>query len=150
MFRVLSILLHTFLSTLHFLTRYHLPLLVAVNVIITNEKGQFLVQERADKQGYGFLGGFTRAKESIEDALKREVYEESGIHITNIELFSINNPTPKNPFILSLTYTAHASTKSPRNTWEGDVSWMPYKALKGRMAFDFEAILKKYIKQESP
>lgn len=50
--------------------------------IITNEKGQILLQKRSDKEElWGFLGGAIEVGESIEETAIREVKEESGLDI---------------------------------------------------------------------
>lgn len=54
---------------------------------ITNDKGEILLQKRSDKEElWGFPGGAMELYESIEEALLREVKEETGLEV-GIEKF---------------------------------------------------------------
>lgn len=61
--------------------------IVGVGAIVLNE-GRILVIKDRFSSGYKLPGGHIDANESIKDALKREVYEETGV---NIEFESIVN-----------------------------------------------------------
>ncbi|KIU73005.1 phosphohydrolase (MutT/nudix family protein) [Bacillus thuringiensis Sbt003] len=52
-----------------------------------NEKGEVLLQLRTDFNRWGIIGGALEYNETLEDALKREVFEETGLIIKNPELF---------------------------------------------------------------
>lgn len=67
----------------------HQPLiLVGTAVAIINENGEFLLQKRHDGQ-WGVPGGFLELGESTEDAGRREVFEETGLEIGNLELVGV-------------------------------------------------------------
>ncbi|WBW94938.1 NUDIX hydrolase [Oceanirhabdus sp. W0125-5] len=52
---------------------------------ITNERGEILLQKRSDKEElWGFPGGALEIGESIEEAMIREVKEETGLDV-NVE-----------------------------------------------------------------
>ena len=52
---------------------------------ITNEQGEILLQKRSDKEElWGFPGGALEIGESIEEAMIREVKEETGLNV-NVE-----------------------------------------------------------------
>lgn len=69
-------------------SRQHLDVVAA---IIINVSGQILVAQRALHKFQGglweFPGGKVEAGESLEAALKREIFEELGIHIQIAEFF---------------------------------------------------------------
>lgn len=46
---------------------------------IVNDKGEILLQKRKDKKMWGFPGGAMELGESIEETVKREVKEETGL-----------------------------------------------------------------------
>ncbi|MFE8697568.1 NUDIX hydrolase [Cytobacillus sp. FJAT-53684] len=63
-------------------------ILVGVAVAVINEKGEFLLQKRSDGL-WGVPGGFIELGESTEEAGRREVLEETGIEIGNLELVGV-------------------------------------------------------------
>ena len=56
---------------------------------IVNENGEILLQKRGDFKGWGFPGGALELGESAEEALIREVKEETGIDIKIEKLLGI-------------------------------------------------------------
>ncbi|MCM3457301.1 NUDIX hydrolase [Heyndrickxia oleronia] len=63
-------------------------ILVGVAVAIINEKGEFLLQKRIDGL-WGVPGGFIELGESTEEAGRREVLEETGIEIGQLDLLGV-------------------------------------------------------------
>lgn len=67
----------------------------ATVAVIINEKGELLVARRAKEPAKGTLdlpGGFVDSFETAEEAVAREVLEESGMHVTGVKyLFSLPN-----------------------------------------------------------
>ena len=62
-------------------------ILIGSHAIIVNENNEILLQLRTDFNRWGIIGGALEYNETLEDALKREVYEETGLIIKNPELF---------------------------------------------------------------
>ena len=60
---------------------------VSVAVIVVNERQEVLLLDHVlrPRSGWGFPGGFLDAGEQITDALKREVREEIGIELKNLQ-----------------------------------------------------------------
>ncbi|MBF4691483.1 NUDIX hydrolase [Fusibacter ferrireducens] len=57
--------------------------------IILNGKNEILLQRRGDDNNWCIPGGGMEIGETVEDAIIREVYEETGLKINNIELFNV-------------------------------------------------------------
>ncbi len=57
--------------------------------IILNEKNEILLQRRGDDNNWCIPGGGMEIGETVEEAIIREVYEETGLKISNIELFNV-------------------------------------------------------------
>ncbi|KAG2178975.1 hypothetical protein INT43_001824 [Umbelopsis isabellina] len=60
------------------------------------------------KRQYSCLAGFVEAGESVEEAVRREVHEESGVHISNV-VFHSSQPWPF-PNSLMMGFIAQASS----------------------------------------
>ena len=54
----------------------HRPLLqVGASIIVENERGEVLLQRRADNHMWGYAGGSVELDEVVEDAARRELFE---------------------------------------------------------------------------
>ena len=68
----------------------HMPLVLPHSVVILfNEKGQILLEERSDDGYFDFPGGGIDLKESGEEAAKRELKEETGLIADKLVLFNV-------------------------------------------------------------
>jgi 8-oxo-dGTP pyrophosphatase MutT (NUDIX family) len=69
----------------------HRPLiLVGSVVLVLNKDGEVLLQQRQEPHGkWGLLGGLMELRESPEETACREVYEEAGIHVKNLQLINV-------------------------------------------------------------
>jgi len=68
----------------------HMPLLLPhVVVVLFNEKGEVLLEERADDGYYDFPGGGIDLKEEASEAAKRELKEETNLEAIELELFKV-------------------------------------------------------------
>ena len=56
-------------------------------LVISQYKGKWILT-RHSKRGLEFPGGKVEAGESLEDAARREVYEETGAHVRELEWFA--------------------------------------------------------------
>ena len=67
-----------------------MPLVLPHSVVILfNEKGQILLEERSDDGYFDFPGGGIDLKESAEEAASRELLEETGLVAKRLELFKV-------------------------------------------------------------
>ena len=68
----------------------HMPLLIPHSVVVLfNEKGEVLLEERSDDGYFDFPGGAIDLKETMEEAACRELLEETGIIADELELLKI-------------------------------------------------------------
>jgi len=63
-------------------------ILVSSGAFVFNEKNEVLLQRRADNNCWCVPGGFVELNESVKEAAKREVREETGI-VINIEAMQL-------------------------------------------------------------
>jgi ADP-ribose pyrophosphatase YjhB (NUDIX family) len=59
----------------------------AVGLIINHNK--ILLEKRKDSERWAFIGGGMKMEESLEDCVKREVFEETGLKAQNIKLLNV-------------------------------------------------------------
>lgn len=68
----------------------HMPLVLPHAVVVVfNERGEVLLEERSDDGYFDFPGGGIDLKESGEEAAKRELYEETGLIADKLVLFNV-------------------------------------------------------------
>ncbi|MDR6879640.1 NUDIX hydrolase [Bacillus sp. 3255] len=70
----------------------HIPLiLVGAVVIITNDENKILLQKRMHHPvgRYGLPGGLMELGESTVETAQREVYEETGLQVSNLKLIDV-------------------------------------------------------------
>lgn len=70
-----------------------IPLLgVGAGVLILDDKRMVLLQHRSDCDAWGICGG-VELGESVEEAARREVFEETNLEIGEMKLFNVFNVT---------------------------------------------------------
>lgn len=68
----------------------HRPLLqVGASVIVADPEGRVLLQQRSDNHCWAYAGGSVELDEVVEEAAKRELFEETGLIAEKLELFGV-------------------------------------------------------------
>ncbi|MBR2320233.1 MAG: NUDIX hydrolase [Clostridia bacterium] len=68
----------------------HRPLLqVGASVIVVDSENRVLLQLRSDNHCWGYAGGSVELDEDVEEAAKRELFEETGLIAESLELFGV-------------------------------------------------------------
>ena len=68
----------------------HMPIMqCGASVILVNNRGELLLQKRRDNGCWGYHGGSVELDEIVEEAAKRELYEETGLKAEELELFGV-------------------------------------------------------------
>ena len=69
----------------------HIPFIqTGAAVIIRNEEGKILLQERTDRNKWGLPGGCQELGENLRQTAVREAYEETGIELDSNKLILID------------------------------------------------------------
>lgn len=63
----------------------------AARILIENKEGKFLFIERADNGNMGIPAGSLEEGETIEDCIKREVKEETGLILEKVHVIGISS-----------------------------------------------------------
>ncbi len=111
--------------------------IVNTSAIIVNDKGEILITQRSLSEdvfpGYWGIPGGTLDKEDkdLETSLKRELMEEVGIEISNIQLVQNNTVTREDGNKLYLVFLAKYMKGEPRTSDEVEkVEWRSFTDLK--------------------
>lgn len=115
-------------------------------VMIRRDDGMVLVQERILYwKGIAFPGGHAEPGESFERSAEREILEETGLTVKNLELCGIVHwdcPERKEKFIVFLYRTSDFSGELISETEEGKVFWVKEDELKNmKLCSNFEKYL---------
>lgn len=102
--------------------------------IIVNEKGQILLQSRADNDRWGLPGGCQELGERFEDTVIREVKEETNLDITedNLELIGIvsgnsrRNEYPNGDIVINNTALYCVKNYSGELKWDSESKNMKF------------------------
>ncbi len=79
-----------YIDELRRLVGHRRVILCGSSVVIQNEKGQLLLQQRTDPAGrWCFPGGLMELGESTEDTACREVLEETALRLGSLELIGV-------------------------------------------------------------
>lgn len=101
--------------------------------MIHDNRGNVLVQEKIvnNSRGIIFPGGHIEDNESIIDSIIREIQEETGLTISNLELCGIKDwiEFDGSRYMVFL-YKTSTYSGSIQSSSEGDIFWMPLEELK--------------------
>jgi mutator protein MutT len=64
-------------------------IIVTGGAIIQDNQGRILLQRRSDYGNWGLPGGAMETGESVEETMKREVLEETGLTVSECDLYTV-------------------------------------------------------------
>jgi ADP-ribose pyrophosphatase YjhB (NUDIX family) len=64
-------------------------IMVVAGAFVLNEEGELLLQKRRDTDEWGLPGGFMEMGESTVETARREVFEETGLRLGDLQLFRV-------------------------------------------------------------
>lgn len=119
--------------------------------MVYDNDGNVLVQNRQNKswKGITFPGGHIEAKESFTDAVKREVFEETGLKINHPQLCGVKQWYEKDGTrYIVLCYKTNEFSGELSSSIEGEVSWVKLSDMtKLNLASGMEFMLQLFINE---
>ncbi len=147
--RILRWLLFATQRLLNLLTLGNWPSAVATCAIITDAEGRLLLLDRADGAGLGLPGGFIRQRERLEDAIRREVLEETGIEVRIVRCLG-HLSGPRHPGVACVDVVYHCepiaeNQAEPKRGLEGAAGWHRYEDVQQRLAYDYAEVVEPFL-----
>ena len=112
------------------------------------ENGKVVLQYRSPEKthwaGYAFPGGHIEEGESLVESVIREIYEETGLTITNPKLVAVKDwPQDEGGRYIVFCYKATEFSGQIHSTEEGEISWVDKNALPNLdLAYDMLELLR--------
>ncbi len=117
---------------------------VSVAAIIFNNKGEVLLLNHIlrPKFNWGIPGGFINHGEQPEDALRRELREETGIELENVEMIRVRTINRH----IEILFRAEGKGKAEVKSHEiSDVGWFSADNLPERLSEVQKVIIQKFL-----
>lgn len=122
----------------------------SVDAIITNENNQILLIKRGAEPYKGYLaliGGYIEWDESAEDAVKREVMEETSLQVTEITLVGVYTKPDRHPKqVINIAFVVKTKGMPKAGDDATAFQWIDLNNLPENLAFDHRQIINDYIK----
>ncbi len=117
-------------------------------VLQVGDRGVVLVRRRNPPQGWALPGGFVDRGESVEEAAKREIREETGAEVDLEGLLGVYSHPDRDPrkHTLSLVFTSRLSDSTELRPGDdaGQIGIFSFSELP-ELAFDHARILQDYF-----
>ena len=121
-----------------------------VDIILQKDSNILLVKRKKDpfKDHLALPGGFVNVGEKVEDAVKREAFEETSLEIEPIDILGVYSDPGRDPrgHILSIVFVGTILSGEPKAGDDSqDVEWVNLGELeKKKLAFDHGRIITDY------
>lgn len=111
---------------------------VSVAAVVVNDEGKVLVIKRRDNGAWQIPGGVLELGEAIEDGLRREVREETGLDIEPVRLTGVYKNIKLG--VVALVFLARPISGTPAPTEEStEVTWWTREQVEQQMVEAFTA-----------
>lgn len=124
--------------------------------VIVFKDNKILLQQRKDNKSWGYPGGYIEMGEVVEEAAKREMFEETGLTALSLELFGVFSgpelhhvyPDGNEVHIIDIVYTCKdfTGTLKLQESEVLDLKWFEFDRLPENVGRTIRPALIKFIK----
>lgn len=122
---------------------------LTIDAVIVRD-GKILLIKRGNepfKNFWALPGGYVDWDETVEDAVKREVAEETGLMVTKLELIGVFSKPERHPKqCVSVAYVTQTNREVKVGDDATEFQWASLDKLP-ELAFDHKMIIEKYLKK---
>lgn len=121
---------------------------VSVGAVVTNERNQVLLLDHVFRpgSGWGIPGGFIEHGEQIDEAIKRELLEETGLEIENINILRVHTNKRHLEFLVRATAKGTPEVKSIEIK---SLDWFEKDELPEKMSKGQKEIIREVLSKET-
>jgi mutator protein MutT len=123
-----------------------------VDAIIQNSTSILLVKRSKDpfKNQFALPGGFVNEGETIEEAIKREVYEETSLEVHPIDILGVYSDPKRDPrgHMMTVVFIVLIIKGNPNAGDDAkEISWIPIQKINDiEIAFDHKLVIHDYLR----
>lgn len=116
-------------------------------ILVDGEDRVLLIERKNPPHGWALPGGFVDPGERLDQAVLREVREETGLGVSGLFQFATYSDPSRDPrgHTVSTVYAGTPVGQPRADTDASEVAWLPLDALPP-MAFDHRRILEDYLR----
>jgi 8-oxo-dGTP pyrophosphatase MutT (NUDIX family) len=100
-------------------------------VALLRKEELFLIIDRSDGRGFSFPGGLAFPWEAAERTMRREVLEETGLHIGNASLLFEYNSSAD--ILCKISVFKAEASGNLAESWEGSPRWLSLDQIRCQM-----------------
>ncbi len=133
------------------------PLLICGASVIVIRDGHILLQKRKDNGCWGYHGGCLELGERLEDAAKRELYEETGLKVNSMKLYGVFSGPELHYVYPHGDEVYNVDTVYVCDDFEGELSadtaevselrWFPFNEVPENLSPPVSGIIREFIRQ---
>jgi len=121
---------------------------LTVDAVISTGNEIILIRRKNEPLGWALPGGFVGVGETVEEAVAREAYEETGLSIRRLRLIGVYS-SPKRDLrfhTVSIAFSAAADGKPVGGDDAAEAAYFNTSALPSQIVFDHKEIIGDFLK----
>jgi 8-oxo-dGTP diphosphatase len=123
---------------------------LTVDAVLEYENGIVLIERTNPPLGWALPGGFVDYGETVEQAIKREVKEETNLDVAELKLLGVYSAPNRDArfHTVSVVFSTTAKGKLKASSDAKNAKVYPFDNLPDKIAFDHRKIIEDYLEQK--